>query len=164
MKKILKITGLFGLSFLAFFAHGQEKQSTFDRDSFYKAMQINKIDFVNDVLNRIKEAAISGKEAFEGALTMKKAGLSNGASKKLKIFKSGHQKLEKAIQKDPSNVEYRFLRLMVQENAPKALGYKNELDKDSEVVRKGYKTLPEPVKQAVIDYNKKSKVLKLQDS
>jgi len=164
MKKILKIAGLFGLIFLAFCVHGQDKQSTFDRDSFYKAMQINKIDFVNDVLNQIRDAAIVGKEAFEGALTMKKAGLSSGASKKLKIFKSGHQKLEEAIQKDPSNVEYRFLRLMIQENAPKVLGYKNELEKDSEVVRKGYKTLPEPVKQAVIDYNKKSKVLKLQDS
>ena len=85
MKKILKISALFGLIFLAFCVHGQDKQSTFDRDSFYKAMQINKIDFVNDVLNQIRDAAIVGKEAFEGALTMKKAGLSSGASKKLKI-------------------------------------------------------------------------------
>lgn len=162
MKKIVKTWSLFVLILISAVAYGQE--SSFNRGAFYKAMQVDKMDQVNAQLDQIKTAELKDKDAFEGALIMKKAGLSSGAGKKLKIFKSGHAKLESAIQRDPGNVEFRFLRLMVQENAPGILGYKKELDKDSELVRKGYKKLPEEVQHAVVDYNKKSKILKLQDS
>jgi len=162
MKKIVKICGLFAMILVSAVVYGQE--SSFDRGAFYKAMRVNKMDQVNALLDQIKTAEWKDKDAFEGALIMKKAGLAFGAGRKLKIFKSGHAKLESAIQRDPGNVEFRFLRLMVQENAPGILGYKKEIDKDSELVRKGYKKLPEEAQQAVVDYNKKSKVLKLQDS
>ena len=68
---------------------------------------------------------------------MKKAGIINGAGKKLNLFKAGRKKLEAEIKKDSSNVELRFLRLMTQENAPGILGYKNELQTDREYIRKG---------------------------
>ena len=164
MKKILKTVSFLGMLLVAAFVYGQDKNPDFDRREFYKAMQVDKMDLVDAELGQIKTASIKERDAFEGALTMKKAGLSSGANKKMKIFKSGHKKLEEAIQKDPANLEFRFLRLMIQENAPGVLGYKKELDKDSELVRKGYRNLPEPVQHAVLDYNKKSKVLKLQDS
>jgi hypothetical protein len=164
MKKILKTGSFLAMLLMAAFVYGQDKNPEFDRREFYKAMQVDKMDLVDAELSQIKTASIKGKDAFEGALTMKKAGLSSGPIKKLKIFKSGHKKLENAIQKDSANLEFRFLRLMIQENAPGILGYKKEMDKDSELIRKGYKNLPEPVQHAVLNYNKKSKVLKLQDS
>ncbi|MBS1598050.1 MAG: hypothetical protein JST75_07475 [Bacteroidetes bacterium] len=164
MKKILKTASFLAMMLATIFVHGQDKESTFNRSAFYKAMQADKIDLVNAELDQMKTVPAKEKDAFEGALIMKKAGLSSGPGKKLKIFKSGHQKLESAIQRDPGNIEFRFLRLMIQENAPGILGYKKEMQKDSELIRKSYKDLPDTVQHAVIDYNKKSKVLKLQDS
>ena len=161
---ILKSGYLIAIICKAAFVFGQDAESAFDRTAFYKAMAMDQIELVNDQLNALKNSSVKEKEAFEGALTMKKAGLSGAAARKLSLFKSGHKKLEAAIIKDTSNIEFRFLRLMIQEHAPGMLGYKKELNRDSEYIRRYYKTLPRSVQQAIRDYNKKSKVLKLQDS
>jgi len=58
---------------------------------------------------------------------MKKAGLVAGVGNKLKVFKTGLQELEASIKQDNTNAEYRFMRLMIQENAPGILGYKKEI-------------------------------------
>ncbi len=57
--------------------------------------------------------------------------------------------LEMAIRENPDNAEFRFLRLMVQEHAPGALGYKNDIQNDSEYIRKSYKSLPDDVQRAI---------------
>jgi hypothetical protein len=80
---------------------------------------------------------------------------------KLHLFKEGKKRLEAAIQREPGNAEYRFLRLIVQENAPGFLGYKSNIETDGAFIRKSYASLPESVQQAIARYNKKSKVLKL---
>jgi hypothetical protein len=142
----------------------QNKDIKFDKAAFYKAMTSEKVNDVDDQLAQLQTADVPGKEAYEGALTMKKAGIVKGTNKKLGLFKDGHKKLENAIHKDSSNAEFRFLRLMIQEHAPGILGYKKEIEKDSQYIRKSYKTLPQVVQQAVVDYSKKSKALKLEDS
>ena len=152
------------LSLITTVIYAQDNGPTFDRQAFYKAMQFDMMALVNEELNKLKVLAMSGKEAYEGAMTMKKASLAGGPDKKLSLFKSGRKKLEEAIQKDSSNIEFRFLRLIIEENAPKVLGYKNDLKKDSEYIRKSYKTLPKSVQQVIEGYSKKSKVLKIQDS
>jgi hypothetical protein len=95
---------------------------------------------------------------------MRRAGIGGNPASKLKLFKQGHKLLEEAIAKDPKNAEFRFLRLIIQENSPGVLGYKNEEQKDSEFIRKSYNSLPEELQKTIADYNKKSKVLKLQVS
>ncbi len=162
MKSYLAIRLLCGLILITGIANAQGE--SFDRKAFYRAMQSNKADEINSELKAVQSSSFKDKEAFEGALTMKKAGLAGSADKKLSLFKSGHKKLESAIKRDNDNAEYRFLRLMIQEHAPGILGYKNEMKKDSEYIRRSYKTLPEPVQQAVSEYSRQSKVLKIQDS
>ncbi len=144
----------------------QSKESGFSKSAFYQAMASNDTKAIDDQLALLKNADITEneKQAYEGSLTMKKAGLVGGPNKKLNLFKDGHKKLEDAIRQDSSNAEFRFLRLMIQEHAPGILGYKNDIQKDSQYIRKSYKTLPQAVQQAVVDYSKKSKALKLQDS
>ena len=155
--------------FLVFFAiritaYAQENESSFDRSAFYQAMASEKLNLVNDQLSLLKNTSMTGKQAFEGALIMKKASFSATPDKKLSLFKSGHKKLEAAIYQDSANAEFRFLRLMVQEHAPRILGYKNEIKIDSDYIRKSYKKLPKVVQDAIFDYNKKSKALNLQGS
>lgn len=49
---------------------------------------------------------------------------------KLKTFNKGKRKIELAIQKEPENVEIRFIRLSVQKNAPSFLGYNKNIKED----------------------------------
>jgi hypothetical protein len=135
----------------------------FDKSLFYKAIALEDVDRVDEQLNILKSSSITGKEAFEGTLLMKKAGLVHNPKKKLSLFKSGHQDLEKAINKDRDNAEFRFLRLLIQENAPGILNYNDDLKKDSEYIRKSFKSLSPVVQDAIRDYSKKSKILNPSD-
>jgi len=138
--------------------------STINRPAFYKAMEKDNKELVNEQLTELKLAPADLKDAFMGTMIMKQAGLGGSPTTKLHLFKEGHKMLETAIKQNPDNAEFRFLRLMIQENAPGVLGYKNDMRKDSEFIRKSYKLLPEDVQHAIADYNKKSKVLKLEVS
>jgi hypothetical protein len=139
-------------------------QSGINKENFYEVMSGDNLEQVNKEITVVSKASGPDKEAYLGALTMKKAGLVSGAGKKLKTFKAGHKQLEASISQDKDNAEYRFLRLMIQEHAPGILGYKDEIQSDSDYIRKSFKTLPEPVKQAILDYSKKkSKALSEKD-
>ena len=132
-----------------------------NRIAFYKAMRDKDKTAVKTQLSDLEKSPGGKLDAFIGAMTMKEAGLGGDPASKLSLFKKGHKLLEAAILKEPDNAEYRFLRLMIQENAPGILGYHNDVEKDSEYIRKSYKSLPNDVQQAIADYSKKSKNLKL---
>jgi hypothetical protein len=132
---------------------------TFDLASFYTTISRNNLSELNAVLQELDESSLPGKDAYQGALLMKKAGLLSKAKEKLSTFKSGRQKLEAAIDKEPGNAEYRFLRLIIQEHAPKIVKYKSNINDDSTMIIASFKKLSPVVQQAVKDYSKKSKTL-----
>ena len=139
-------------------------QTDLNRAAFYKAMESDSKTLVDAQITELNTAPADVKNAFLGAMMMRKAGIGGNPASKLKLFKQGHKLLEEAIVRDPNNAEFRFLRLIIQENSPGVLGYKNDEQKDSEFIRKSYKSLPEELQKTIADYNKKSKVLKLQVS
>ena len=49
---------------------------------------------------------------------------------KLKTFNKGKRKIEQAVQKEPENIEIRFIRLSVQKHAPSFLGYNKNIEED----------------------------------
>lgn len=49
---------------------------------------------------------------------------------KLKYFNSGKGDLEKVIKKEPKNIEFRYLRLLIQLNVPFFLNYNTQIDND----------------------------------
>ena len=136
------------------------QKATFDKSAFYSTMAANDISSINIQLNIVKSSSINEKEAYEGALLMKKAGLVTKAKEKLSLFKTGRLKLEAAIKKDKENAEFNFLRLIIQEHAPKIVEYRNNIETDVSTIRSNFKTLSPVVQQAINDYTKKSKVLK----
>lgn len=131
----------------------------FDKSAFYSAMASDNLETVNSQLSIVKAASIAEKEAYEGALLMKKAGMVTKVKEKLSLFKAGRLKLEASIKKG-GNTEFNFLRLIIQEHAPKAVDYRQDIENDVAVIRSGFKTLPPAVQQAINDYSKRSKVLK----
>ena len=116
---------------------------------------------MNEQIKILKESSIAEKVGYEGALLMKKAGLVISLIQKLNLFKEGHEKLEKAIKKDPKNTEFRFLRLIIQENAPSILNYDNELEKDSFHIKNTFNSLPLAIQRVIVDYSKQSKILSI---
>ena len=138
-------------------------QQKFDKAVFYNVMASGDIDAVNDELNIVEGALLNNKEGYEGALLMKKAGLAAPAKKKLKFFKDGRIKLETALLADNDNTEFHFLRLAVEENAPKIVKYHADIEKDKSFVQKNFKNLSQSVQHAILDYCKKSKVLRAEE-
>jgi hypothetical protein len=165
---VMKIAAVF-LSLILILSNNQyafsnDQDSAFDKARFYRAMESLNRDKVDKELSHLKDLDFPNKGAYVGALSMLKASFPASPATKLNLFKSGHKQLEAAIRKDSLNAEYRFLRLMIQENAPGMLHYKNDLGKDSDYIRKSFKSLPDVVQQAVLNYSRKSKILKPVDS
>lgn len=153
--------------FVALFTHqslaAQEKAPGFDRNALYAALAGKSQQPVDEQLTLLQKNPGSDKAAFEGALLMRKAGMVAGAGKKLKLFKEGREKLETAIAGSPDNGEYRFLRLLIQENAPGIVNYKSDIAKDKEIVRQAYKKLSPAVQAAILKYSQTSKVLRQEE-
>jgi hypothetical protein len=138
----------------------QNNQARFDKALFYSAIEGKDTLKINRQLYLLENNPLKEKEAYEGTLLMKKASYIQGAKNKLTVFKSGKVKLETALLKDSTNAEYHFLRLLIQENAPKILGYRSMLEKDNLYIRKKFKSLYPVVQQAIIGYSKQSNLLK----
>ena len=130
----------------------------FDKEAFYDVMASGDINAIDKELEIAK-----GKEGYSGALLMKKAGLVKKPKDKLKFFKAGRIKLETALLADNENIEYHFLRLAIEEHAPKIVKYRSDINKDKELVVRNFRNLPAAVQHAILDYSKNSKVLRKEE-
>ncbi|MBA3674032.1 MAG: hypothetical protein H0W75_03600 [Chitinophagaceae bacterium] len=142
---------------------GQSFYQDFDKVNFYSVMSGGKLKEINNELKILNLTTIKEKEAYEGALLIRKAGIVKVAAEKLKLFKKGRIKLESALLNDKGNGEYHFLRLTIQENAPKVVKYKANIETDRQYIKKSFANLPTDIQQVIIDYSKTSKVLHPQD-
>ncbi len=130
------------------------------REQFFKAFSSGNVEKIDQVLEIFKDAEGRMVRAYEGALLMKKADLIKGAGAKLKMFKKGHEIFEGELAADPDNAELRFIRLCIQENAPKILKYRQEIETDKAFVVKSFASLPGDIRKHIIDYAGSSNVLR----
>ena len=151
---------LFSFLLFAALCTAQEK---FDKAEFYNIMSAGKLSAINDEIGLVSNSSSPNKEGYEGALLMRKAGLVTIPAIKLKYFKAGRIKLETALMNDKDNTEYHFLRLSIEEHAPKIVKYHSDIDADKLIVQKNYKNLSPTVQHAILDYCKTSKVLHEED-
>lgn len=159
----MKFSIIFSFLFLSngIFIQGKNGLQGFDRSVFYAVISSDKLNEINNQLNIIKESSIFEKDAFEGALLMKKSGLLTNVREKLSFFKAGRTKLESSISKYKDNTEYRFLRLIIQEHAPRIVKYRDEIDEDSQLIQTNFKNLSILLQQVIMDYSKNSTALKV---
>jgi hypothetical protein len=132
---------------------------TFDKAGFYSALASGNPGEINTALSTVKASPIKEKNAYEGALLMRKAGLLSHPKEKLNTFKLGATKLEGALAKDSGNAEYHFLRLIIQEHAPKVVHYNKDQERDAQMVTNAFPTLSPALKQAILNYCPHSKLL-----
>jgi len=140
-----------------------QQKLRFDKEAFYNVMANGDVNAIDNELIVVTGYATINKEGYEGALLLKKAGLISGPRKKLDLFKAGRIKLETAILNNPDNVENHFLRLAIEEHAPKIVKYHADIETDKAIVKREFKNLSPVVQHAILDYCKNSKVLHAED-
>ncbi len=136
-----------------------KSKELFSKPGFYAVVSSTNLDSVNTMIAMVKNSALTYKDGFEGVLLMKKAGLVGNRENKLNLFRSGHNKLENSIKKESKNAELRFLRLMIQEHAPRILNYNDDIAGDRDIIYASFKSMPSFVQKFIAEYSKKSKVL-----
>ena len=136
--------------------------ASFSKAEYFKIIAGSEASAMTALQSKI-EKGLNGaeKDAYTGALKMKQAETQKTPKEKLGFFKEGKTLLESAIATHPKNAEYRFLRIMIQENAPKILKYHHNLKEDGIFVKEHYLSLSSEIKNAVIAYSKTSNNLKL---
>jgi hypothetical protein len=135
----------------------------FEKSSFYSVMASGDINAIDKQLDILDNSSNNEKEGYEGALLMKKAGMVKKPKDKLSLFKKGRIKLETALLANNENIEFHFLRLAVEEHAPKIVKYRADIEKDRILVIKNFKNLSTTVQNAIVDYSKSSMVLHKED-
>ena len=140
-------------------AHPQK----FEKAEFYEVMKSGTLETISNELEAVKAAPEKEREGYEGALLMKKAGLLKKAKERLAFFKQGRIKLETALLADPENTEFHFLRLAIEEHAPKIVKYHSDIKKDKTIVIRNFKSQSPVVRHAILDYCENSKVLHKED-
>lgn len=145
------------------FAGGETKSQhrDFNIATFYKTLASENISDINAQLGILSGSLVAEKDAYEGALLMKKSGLLIKAKDKLNTFKNGRLKLENSISGNRNNTEFRFLRLIIQEQAPKIVKYRSNLDEDKQNILANFKNLSPILQQVMQNYSEKSTVLKI---
>lgn len=130
---------------------------SFSKEEYFKVISCKELSSINTMLGILEnEKDGSDKKAYKGALLMKKAGFQNTPKEKLKDFKQGRIQLENEIGINSKSTEYRFLRLIIQENAPKLVKYQGNISEDVNWIKKHYSTMNSEIKNAIISYAKTS--------
>ena len=140
-------------------AQSNDNQTPLDRIAFYEAMKSGNLTVIENQLKEVSQINDQSLDAFRGALLMRKADLLNQLKSKISTFKLGHDLLEAMILKDKSNVEFRFLRLMIQENVPKVIKYQSHIEEDKTIILNSFSSLPSWFKKILKDYGKSSNQL-----
>ncbi len=131
-----------------------------DKKSIYDALSSEKESVIKQQIASLKKQSSADARAFRAVFTMKSAQFEFAPWSKLSVFNAGKALLEKEITTSSSNVEYRFLRLMIQENAPAIVMYSSNITADSKLIKAGYTKLNSDTKDFILKYSKKSTALK----
>lgn len=133
---------------------------TVDTDKFYAVLSGESVEQIDKLISELElQKATSMNNAYKGALIAKKAGFETNVTTKIKTFKSGVQLLESEINKSPKLLEYRFLRLSIQEHCPKILKYNDNINEDVKLIINDYSNQSKKLKSIIINYAKNSNSL-----
>src|ERR1700683_4775019 len=110
MKRHILFTLLYILSISP--APARPMFQTFDKAGFYSVMASGRLEEINTELSVVAASSVKEKEAYEGALLIRKAGLLARPKEKLTTFKSSYIKMESSMERVSVNIEYHFLRVM----------------------------------------------------
>lgn len=121
------------------------------RNSFKNARlnEENAIVF-NELMQKEVKIDANLKLAYFGASEIMLADYGINIPKKISLFKVGRDHLEDAIKASPNDVEIRLVRLIIQNQIPSFLKYKQNIEEDKKFIIAKYKNVSNSLK-AYID-------------
>lgn len=128
------------------------------REKYAKAEESPEItENLFSALSDIKETDDTIFLAYKGAVLTLKAKHSKGIKHKKEFFKNGVALLESALSASPNNLEIHFIRLTVQENAPKIVRYNKQIEADKRFILENYNSSKDDaLKKIIKKYSSKS--------
>ena len=90
--------------------------------------------------------------AYDGASEVILSKYIDGSMEKLKYFKQGAKKIDKAVDQDKTNIEVRFVRLVIQVNTPEFLNYNKNIDEDKAYLLNHYSDCSNSIKKMISEY------------
>ncbi len=133
-------------------------------ERFFTVLSQGSRDDVEKLILDYEAKGDTGSQAniYRGALYARMAGLVNTPVQRLEYFKRGRLLIEAEIKQNANNIEYRFIRLIIQEQAPSIVRYRDNIDEDSAMIIAAYETLDDELKREIDRYAKTSKLLNIQ--
>ncbi len=93
-----------------------------------------------DQFYKLTQRALQNKGAifkgYHGAALALKASFAWNPFNKLSYFNKGRKMIDTAIKSEPDNIELRMIRLSIQSNAPRIVGYYKNIQEDKEYILK----------------------------
>lgn len=145
------------LCFILLLLFGSNGFTALDKDSFFKTLSSDSYEKIKTERLLIEKS--TQNKAYLGAILMKEAQFLATPKAKLEQFKKGKVLLEQEIKEHPDNQEFRFLRLIIQENCPKALKYSANLKEDSALIIYAFSKNSASMKKIIREYAQTSKML-----
>lgn len=96
--------------------------------------------------------------AYKGAAIVLRSKYAPKAKQKKELFVEGVTILEKALKSEPNNAEIHLIRLSIQENTPKLLKYKGNIEEDKNLIVTSFDNQSKEVKECIKKYVKLSAV------
>ncbi len=90
--------------------------------------------------------------AYKGASIALKAKYAKQIKQKKSLFIEGVKMLEMALKNDSNNLEFRLIRLSIQENSPKILNYKSNIDEDKKLLLSNFDKQNQSLKEYIKNY------------
>ncbi|WP_413510950.1 hypothetical protein [Myroides odoratus] len=100
---------------------------------------------------------------YKGAALVTKAKFASKISEKKSLVKEGALLIEAAIEKEPNKVEFRLVRLIIQENTPKIVGYYKNKESDKNMIVEHYSKQQTSLKNWIKSYANQSKTFTAED-
>ena len=91
-------------------------------------------------------------KAYYGAALALKAKYGQNVREKKEFFVEAVEYIEAAVKAEPNNIEIRLIRLSVQENSPRIVKYKANMDEDKALILENYNSQHTAVKRCIKDY------------
>ncbi len=135
MKSLFLFFGIFLSTLFTPDISDVREQYRWAADNQEKAVELNK------TLSSVTEDDKAVLIAYKGAASTIMAKYAKGIKAKKTYFKEGRRLIELAIALAPKNTELRYIRLSVQENAPKIVGYKKQMAEDKQFILDNYKNM-----------------------
>jgi hypothetical protein len=142
-------------SFFAFFQSDLEGL----RNSYSKAnlSNNNAKDFIE--LAEKKTSSDPVTSAYKAAANILEAKVTTEKNKRKSFVKTGAKNLESIIASNPNNAELRFIRMSVQENIPKIVGYNKNLKEDKTFLISNYSKQNAELKSYIKQFAAQSKTI-----